>query len=77
MNAEARERESKYVMLQIGQKRPYLFDPKILDPEPRKRDDGTDYTVHPYVVEDERFPGYGSSNLREGEKIVPLVEQCQ
>jgi hypothetical protein len=58
-NAEARERNSKYVKLDIGQKRPYLFDlEKVLDPQPGTRDDGTEYTVIPYVVEDERYPGY-------------------
>lgn len=58
-NAEAKERDSKYVILDIGQERPYVFNPEnILDPEPKTRDDGSEYTVYPYVVEDERFPGY-------------------
>jgi hypothetical protein len=70
-NAEAREREAKTVRLDIGQKRPYLFDlEKVLQPEPKKRDDGSEYLVVPYIVEDERFPGYekifyASSQLSE------------
>jgi len=59
MNEEARERTAKNVRLDIGQKRPYLFDlEKVMDADTRKRDDGTEYTVIPYIVEDERYPGY-------------------
>lgn len=58
-NAEAKERNSKFVTLEIGQKRPYIFNPEnILDPEPRTREDGSQYEVYPYIVEDERFPGF-------------------
>jgi hypothetical protein len=57
MNAEARERNSKTVRLEINQKRSYIFDPEIFEPERKTRDDGSEYTVIPYVVEDERFPG--------------------
>jgi hypothetical protein len=59
MNAEAREREAKTVRLDIGQKRPYIFNAeRILEAETKKRDDGSDYTVIPYVVIDERFPDH-------------------
>jgi hypothetical protein len=78
-NAEDRERNSKYVSLQIGQKRQYKFDPeKILDPEPRTRDDGSEYIVYPYVVEDTRFPGFEkifNASKQLSDKIDRLLEE--
>jgi hypothetical protein len=59
LNEEARERTAKKGQLDIGQKRPYIFNlEKVMDADTRKRDDGTEYTVIPYIVEDERYPGY-------------------
>jgi CHAT domain-containing protein len=58
-NADERERNTKYIKLDIGQSKRYLFDPeKIYDPEPSdfKNDDGTIDMVYPYGVIDPEYP---------------------
>ena len=59
LNEEAREHAEKKVRLDIGQKKAYVFYlEKVLEADPdNTRDDGSQYTVIPYIVEDERYPG--------------------